>query len=120
MATRRMGAGIPPKETVRLLTDLGKRPKMGPLVKSAIPASGVSPAAAMIARLQGESAPTWRLAAFRKLLGLSWGPGGLTVTLKVAGNPLAVAVTVAVPADVPADTVMVACPLLLVTAEELE
>jgi hypothetical protein len=93
---------------------------MGPAVKSAIPASGVSPAALIMARLQGERNPTWRLAPLRKLEGEIWGPGGETFRLKVTEYPLAVAVTVAGPDAKPAVTLIDACPLLLVVAEPAE
>ena len=74
----------------------------------------------MMARLQGERAPTCRLAAFRKLEALRLGPEGDTVRLNVTEYPLIDAVTLAWPVVAPAVTLMEACPLEVVVTAALE
>ncbi len=70
----------------------------------------------MVAMLQGEIEPVWKSAPFTKLLAVSCGPGGETISVKVAVKLPTVALTVAVPAVAPAVAVTCACPLLPVTA----
>jgi hypothetical protein len=119
IATFTIGAGVPAKVTLKLFTESGKRPKMGGGAREPVPL-GASPAALMVARPQGEMAPTCPLAAFRKLEAVIVGPIGSTVRLKTCEYPLMEAVTVAAPATAPAVRVIEACPLLLVVAAAVE
>src|SRR5215467_12182074 len=106
-----MGAVAPATVTVSLASLVCS----GPTILFAVTMvcrPGASPVAMIVAMLQGESEPRWKSAPFRKLLGFSEGPGGVTVRLKVWLNPRALAVTLTAPEVALAATVIEAWPLL--------
>src|SRR5437764_5797555 len=78
----KMGAWLPLKVTLSPARTYGSGPTG--LVGTTTPRMvGATPNAEMVAMLQGESAPRWKSAPFRKPLTVRFGPGGITVRVNV-------------------------------------